>query len=263
MEKTVVLDNIVADIERHPAMDKLKQFGDGLKRRPLSHEELAVFWASTCEFFKGIPCGILSLGLRVADDWLEEDRFGAVTRGASVLYSAVDEFGLHQLDRGIQDSHHTLFLDMVLAFGFSPSDMLERKNILPEAIDMDRLVYRFYRERSIPEGLGFHLASEITSDIDFQLCYEGFRSFPEAYGLKSENDEEGKLEFYRIHTLVEPMHGSTSRDAVLDYLNADLSLEKEVRNGVDEYMECYDRLLAAYLDALSLNEPAEQLPQTA
>src|SRR5690348_3879916 len=89
-------------IESHPGMFALRRFGEQLRRRPLDAAGRRLFFASTAEFFREVPGGILALALRLTDDWMPHDRFGAVAKGAQILYSAVDEFGLHQLRRGVQ-----------------------------------------------------------------------------------------------------------------------------------------------------------------
>jgi hypothetical protein len=67
-----------------------------LRKKPLDGAGLRLFFASTAEFFREVPGGILALALRLTDDWMPHARFGAVEKGAQILYSAVDEFGLHQ-----------------------------------------------------------------------------------------------------------------------------------------------------------------------
>ena len=237
------INDLVCYIEHHSGMKKLDDFGIQLKKTPMSPETLTIFLASTAEFFKEIPVGILALGLRVADDWMMHDRFGAVTRAASVLYSAVDEFGLHKLDKGIQQSHHTYFLEMAASFGIRENDLIRKEFILPEATTMATLTSSYYRKKSIPEGLGFHMASEVTSDIEFNLCLQGFCAFPDAYGLNGPHDP--RLEFYQIHTEVEPMHGSTSRDAVLAYCEREPAAWDAIQNGADAFLNAYGNLFTA------------------
>jgi hypothetical protein len=249
MESSQIVNTVIRDVEDHQGMAALRAFGARLKQYPMSSAQLTVFLASTAEFFKEIPGGILALGLRVSDDWMTFDRFGAARRGAAVLYSAVDEFGLHQLQRGIQASHHALFRDMASSFGVLEADLLNPQHVLPEAIEMSQATRTYYRSKSIAAGLGFHLASEISSDIEFKLCLEGLQAFPTNYDLRG--GEDPKLRFYLIHTLVEPMHGSTSREAVASHLLRDPSASQEVRAGVMAFMEVYGRLFDALRRMLS------------
>lgn len=243
------LDSLAAEIAAHSGMAALRDFGIALRARPLDRAGLAILFASTGEFFKEIPSGILALGLRLCDEYRATDRFGAVRKAAEVLYSAVDEFGLHDLSGGIQDSHHQLFRISAEAWGLAEAELTDPANILPEACAMADLTYRGYREGSIAASLGFHLASELTSDVEFNLCYEGLLAFPEAYRLDGRKDS--KLEFYRIHTLVEPMHGATSRRAIADYLAKDDRAWSEIREGAIAFMVGYGRLFVALGQAIS------------
>lgn len=243
MDSSEIISSVMRDVEDHAGMAALRSFGARLKQQPMSQAQLTVFLASTAEFFKEVPAGILALGLRVTDDWMALDRFGAVTRGAMVLYSAVDEFGLHQLQRGVQASHHSLFREMAAGFGVAENDLLNPAHILPEATKMAEATRAYYRSKSVAAGLGFHLASEISSDIEFNLCLDGLRAFPADYGL--DGDDDPKLRFYLIHTEVEPMHGSTSKEAVAACLLRDPASAPDIRDGALAFMEPYGRLFDA------------------
>src|SRR5262245_28551992 len=187
-------------IESHPGMCSLRSFGEQLRSRPLDPTGLRLFFASTAEFFREVPGGILALSLRLTDDWMEHERFGAVEKGAQILYSAVDEFGLHQLRRGVQASHHAFFLETAAAFGVTRAALEDPTAITAAAREMAALTALFYRRRPIGESLGFHLASELTSDIEFTLCLEGLQAHAARYGLSGPDDP--KLGFYLIHTQV-------------------------------------------------------------
>jgi len=233
----------------HPGMASLRLFGERLRAKPLDRAELAMMFASTAEFFREIPGGILALALRLTDDWMPFRRFGAVSEGAQILYSAVDEFGLHQLRRGVQQSHHQYFLSMIEGFGYGENDLLEPANVTDAASEMAALTNLFYRHRSIGESLGFHLASELTSDIEFSLCLEGLQAFPREYSLTGPEDD--RLGFYLIHTQVEPMHGASGQTAVERYLSRRPGTADEVRAGADAFMTGYGRFFIALLDRLS------------
>lgn len=239
---------LAARVESQPGMFALRRFGDQMRRRPLDPAALRVFFASTGEFFREVPGGILALALRLTDDWMPQDRFGAVEKGAQILYSAVDEFGLHQLRRGVQASHHAFFLETAAAFGVSRAELEEPAAITPEAREMAALTALFYRRRPIGESLGFHLASELTSDVEFTLCLEGFQAHAAEYGLAGADDP--KLGFYLIHTQVEPMHGSSSRTAVRDYLQRRPDRAGEIAAGADAFMDGYGRFFTALSERL-------------
>jgi hypothetical protein len=241
---------VAARIESHLGMFALKRFGGQLRKRPLDRDGRRVFFASTAEFFREVPGGILALALRLTDDWGLHDRFGAVEKGAQILYSAVDEFGLHQLERGVQASHHAFFLETAAAFGLDRMELEDQAHIVAPAREMAALTALFYRRRPIGESLGFHLASELTSDVEFTLCLAGFQAHPGAYGLTGPQDP--KLGFYLIHTQVEPMHGASSRTAVRDYLRRKPSCADEVAAGADAFMDCYGRLFEALTERLTV-----------
>jgi hypothetical protein len=242
-------DAVVTCIESHPGMFALKRFGEQLRKRPLDPAARRIFFASTAEFFREVPGGILALALRLTDDWAPHDRFGAVEKGAQILYSAVDEFGLHELERGVQASHHAFFLETASAFGLTRAELEDPAYVTPAAREMAALTALFYRRRPIGEGLGFHLASELTSDVEFNLCLAGFQAHPTAYGLAGAQDP--KLGFYLIHTEVEPMHGASSRAAVRDYLRRRPGRTDELASGAEAFMDCYGRLFDGLTERLA------------
>jgi len=244
---------IAARIESHPGMFALKRFGEQMRRQSLDPASLRVFFASTAEFFREVPGGILALALRLADDWMPYDRFGAVEKGAQILYAAVDEFGLHQLKRGVQASHHAFFLETAAAFGVTRAELEAPAHVTAAAREMAALTALFYRRRPLGESLGFHLASELTSDVEFTLCLAGFQAHPEAYALSGPRDP--KLGFYLIHTEVEPMHGATSRTAIRDYLGRMPDGTEEIAAGAEAFMECYGRFFATLADGLHAPAP--------
>jgi len=242
-------DAVALRVESHPGMFALKRFGAQMLRQPLDPVQRRLFFASTAEFFREVPGGILALALRLTDDWMPHERFGAVEKGAQILYSAVDEFGLHQLKRGVQASHHAFFLETAAAFGVGRSDLDEAAAITQAAREMAALTALFYRRRPVGESLGFHLASELTSDVEFTLCLEGFQAHAAAYGLTGPDDP--KLGFYLIHTQVEPMHGSTSRTAVCDYLARRPECAAEIAAGAEAFMDAYGRFFSALTERIS------------
>lgn len=242
-------DAIALRIDSHPGMFALRRFGEQLRKKPLDAQALQLFFASTAEFFREVPGGILALALRLTDDWMPHDRFGAVEKGAQILYSAVDEFGLHQLRRGVQASHHAFFLDTAAAFGVTRSGLEDPAAITQAAREMAALTALFYRRRPIGESLGFHLASELTSDVEFTLCLEGLQAHAARYNLSGPDDP--KLGFYLIHTQVEPMHGSSSRTAVCDYLARRPDCTDDITAGADAFMDGYGRFFATLTERIS------------
>src|SRR4051794_27438035 len=57
------VDSIARSIDAHHGMFALKRFGEQLRRRALDGPSLQVFFASTGEFFREVPGGILALAL--------------------------------------------------------------------------------------------------------------------------------------------------------------------------------------------------------
>ncbi|WP_459858490.1 iron-containing redox enzyme family protein [Dongia sp. agr-C8] len=243
------MESATLRIESHPGMFALRRFGEQLRKRPLDAAGLQLFFASTGEFFREVPGGILALALRLTDDWMPQARFGAVEKGAQILYSAVDEFGLHQLRRGVQASHHAFFLDTAAAFGVTRAALDDPVGITQAAREMAALTALFYRRRPLGESLGFHLASELTSDVEFTLCLEGLQAHAAHYGLCGPDDP--KLGFYFIHTQVEPMHGASSRTAVRDYLTRRPDCTAEITAGADAFMDGYGRFFATLTELIS------------
>jgi hypothetical protein len=231
-------------------MFALRCFGEQLRKKPLDGAGLRLFFASTAEFFREVPGGILALALRLTDDWMPHERFGAVEKGAQILYSAVDEFGLHQLRRGVQASHHAFFLETAAAFGVTRAALDDPVSIPQAAREMAALTALFYRRRPLGESLGFHLASELTSDVEFTLCLEGLQTHATHYGLGGPDDP--KLGFYFIHTEVEPMHGSSSRTAVRDYLTRRPDCAGAVAAGADAFMDGYGCFFATLTELISM-----------
>jgi hypothetical protein len=248
-EPNAEADDVALRIESHPGMFALRRFGEQLRKKPLDAAGLRLFFASTAEFFREVPGGILALALRVTDDWMPHEQFGAVEKGAQILYSAVDEFGLHQLRRGVQASHHAFFLETAAAFGVTRSALDDPAAITQAAREMAALTALFYRRRPVGESLGFHLASELSSDVEFTLCLEGLQAHAAHYGLSGPDDP--KLGFYFIHTQVEPMHGSSSRTAVRDYLSRRPDCAAEIAAGADAFMDAYGRFFATLTDLIS------------
>src|SRR5262245_49293536 len=129
MESTEA-SKLASALQAHRGWTALERFGADLNARPLGAQQLRLFLASTSTFFREIPAGILALALRVTDDWMDRDRFGAVRRGAHILLSAVDEYGLHDTAKGLEKSHHELFLDMVERWNIDPAELEDPAHIL-------------------------------------------------------------------------------------------------------------------------------------
>jgi hypothetical protein len=231
--------NLSDSIRQHQGWTALETFGQLLSEQALDNRTVKYFLASTACFFREIPSGILALALRVTDDRIDNDRFGAVSSAASILLAAVDEYGLGSNSTKINNNHHQLFAAMAKRFGVTESELHNPDFILPEAIDLAQVTRQLYREGCVAKSIGFHFASEITSDREFELCYKGMAGHLPAYADGSAYIAPEKfLDFYYIHTVVEPEHGSASARAVDLYGDSEID-RQALLDGAFQFMEAY------------------------
>lgn len=243
---TAVFDD-VRDLEKeiraHNAMAELKRFGEHLEETPLDATGLRTFFASMGAFFWDIPGGILELAVRVCDDWGTRDRYEATAKGAYVLFADVDEFGLHAQHKGMLPTHHQLFRDLTGHLGISEAELQDPQYIVIEGSELGRRTSEYYRTRPIGESLGYHLASETTSNREFRYFLNGFRKHASHYGLQQEDDPV--LAFFVVHTLVEPMHKSRARELIEIYAAEDPTILPAVRAGAMAFMDGFEELFGA------------------
>ena len=173
----------------------------------------------------------------------ERDRLNATAEGALILFAAVDEYGLHEMQAGPQRTHHQLYIDVLRHFGITVEDMLDEANILPEGKAMGRRTAEYYRWRSVPEAMGFHFASEATSNIEFGWYLAGFKTFAEEYGLLADGDPA--LHFFVIHTEVEPGHRDMGREIIKRYARTHKGITPAVVAGITAFLDGYGALFAA------------------
>jgi hypothetical protein len=238
-------------IRQHHGWQELERFGTDLGQRALTAREIRIFLASTACFFREIPTGILALALRVTDDRMDSSRFGAVDHGARILLAAVDEYGLADMREGYGLSHHQLFARMIESFGISEAELGNRDYIIPEADELAAVTRELYRSGSVAAGVGFHFASEKTSDREFQLCYESLSRYTHIYANgKAIAAPESFLGFYHVHTIVEPLHGSASAEAVNLYATQTKNRD-HLLQGAERFMEAYGNFWAALHKAIA------------
>jgi len=230
-------------LDAHNALVELGKFGRNLASRPLSKEELKIYFSTMWAFFREVPTGILALALHVSDDSLDRDEWNGTAKGAHILFADVDEFGLQTLHKKFQPTHHHLFRDLVHFLGVEDSDFKNPKYVLNAGKEFGAVTREYYKFKPIEAGLGFHLASELTSSIEFRYFLDGFKKYKEDYGIASDNDPI--LTFFRIHTLVEPMHLAQSEKIIQHYLELDASKIDQVKEGAYAFMEGFERLFAA------------------
>jgi hypothetical protein len=237
-------------IQQHQGWTSLERFGQLLSEQKLDDRSLKYFLASTACFFREIPNGILALALRVTDDRIDADRFGAVSSAAPILLAAVDEYGLGSNSSGNNKNHHQLFAIMAKRFGITETDFHNPDFIIPEAIDLARVTRQLYREGSVAKSVGFHYASEITSEREFELCYTGLARHLNEYADSSAHLAAEKfLDFYYVHTIVEAEHGEASAQAVDIYSDSETDRQAQL-DGADEFMEAYGAFWSALTRAL-------------
>jgi Iron-containing redox enzyme len=203
---TVAADvaNLKELVFSHPAVKILEKFGEKLKRQKLDRDQIRVLLASEGMFVLEVPPGILSLASRITDECFARKPFGATGLAARILFAAVDEYGLNDMEHGLLPSHHQLYLDMASHWGIGAEELLDKKNIVPTAFEFSRVISEYYRRRPIVEALGFHVANETTAPLDFGVFLKTFQEYREGYGLKAENDPH--LNFLLVHDDVEVSH---------------------------------------------------------
>lgn len=239
--KQEVLD-LKNEILNHSGLKNLQEFSRKFQSRPLSNYELKIFFASVGAFFLEIPPGILRLASRITDEWMTIEPLKATEKGARVLFAAVDEFGLNNMEKGLLPTHHQLFLDMVKHWGISTTDLSNTEYILPAAAEFGRFIAEYYRNRTILEGLGVHVTIETTALVEFGAFLQGFQKFYQEYNLQSQNDSV--LNFWFIHMDVEDSHGGMGLEMINLYCADRPELLNEARTGINAFMESYSRLYA-------------------
>jgi len=242
------VEALKAEIHSHSGIRKLKKFGNNLQSRPLSSHEMCLFLASMGAFFLEVPPGILSLPSRITDEWLKIEPLKAIEKGARILFAAVDEFGLNDMDHGLLPTHHQLFIDIANHWGVSTADLADEAYILPAGAAFGHRIAEYYRERTILEGLGLHVAVETTATIEFGLFLRGFQKFSKEYKLKASGDPI--LNFFFIHMDVEASHREMGLEMIELYTKGQPELLAQVRAGVFAFMEAYGCLFAELNEAI-------------
>jgi hypothetical protein len=242
------VESLKTDVFNHPAVKILNHFGENLRSRPLSDEQMRTLLASEGMFVLEVPPGIVRLASRMTDDWFVKEPFGATGRAARVLFAAVDEYGLNDMETGLLPSHHQLYLNMATHWGMTEADLTDSRYIVPTAYEFGAVIREFYRERPIIEGLGFHVANEATAPLDFGVFLRTFQEYREFYGFKAENDPI--LNFLLVHEDVEVSHREMGVETVQLYTGGRPDLVEQARRGVMAYMECYGRFFTELNEAI-------------
>lgn len=238
--KIINLKELKQQIESHRGMCELATFGANLQKRALTFDELKIFMATLWPFYRETPSGILDLALRISDFWKTIDPWEANAIAAHLLYADVDEFGLHDIHNKIYPTHHQLFKNTAKHFNISNEDLVSVNNILNAGVEMGKISYEYYRIKSIPLGLGFHLSSELTSLAEFTYFLNGIISHKHSYNVESENDESMTL--FRVHTIVEQMHLDHSEQIINAFCRVVPEAFEEIQSGAEMYMTSYQKL---------------------
>lgn len=242
------IEQLKTEVFSHPAVKVLNEFGENLKSRPLNDTEMRTLLASEGQFVLEVPPGIVRLSSRMTDDWFSHDPFGATGRAARILFAAVDEYGLNDMETGLLPSHHQLYADMAAHWGMSAADLTDKRYIVPTAFEFGSVIRDYYRERPIIEGLGFHVANEATAPLDFGVFLRTFQEFRDHYGFTADNDPI--LNFLLVHEDVEVSHREMGVETVQLYTDGRPELVEQAHRGVIAYMECYGRFFTELNDAI-------------
>jgi hypothetical protein len=232
----------------HPAVKVLEDFGDNLRSRPLTRDEVRILLASEGVFVLEVPPGVLALSSRLTDDWFQIDPFAATGRAARVLFAATDEYGLNAMDSGLLPSHHQLYADMAAHWGITSKELLDDRYVVSTAREFGWVIRDYYRKQPLIEALGFHVANEATAPLDFGVFLKTFQTHREFYGLKAENDSV--LNFLLVHDDVEVSHREMGVEQVQLYTEGRPELVERARQGVLAYMDVYGRFFAQLNDAM-------------
>lgn len=229
------------EVFSHPAVKILEEFGENLKSRPLTRDEVRILLASEGVFVLEVPPGVLALSSRLTDEWFRIDPFQATGRAARVLFAAIDEYGLNAMDSGLLPSHHQLYADMAAHWGITSKELVDDRYVVPTAHEFGWVIRDYYRKQPLIEALGFHVANEATAPLDFGVFLKTFQTHREFYGLK-ENDSV--LNFLLIHEDVEVSHREMGVENVQLYTEGRPELVAQARVGVLAYMDIYGRFFA-------------------
>ena len=226
--------------ERYNINRLLKGFEHNLCREPLSLTKLKLFFSTLWAFYKETPTGILALSLRLADQWMDIDEWEATSIASYLFHADIHEFGLESMEVGANLTHHQLFLRTCSYFNITRNDLQNPQYILNGGRYIGELSYQYYREYSIGEALGFHLDSEVTSEMEFNAFLNGFLAHKDHFGIQSKHDES--MELFFIHSVVEPEHSDNSEKLIEIYSRQFPDNISLIQKGFDAYMEGYYRL---------------------
>jgi len=154
--------------------------------------------------------------------------------------------------RGPQATHHQMLLNTIRHWDLTATDMLDPDYILPEGRNFGRITYEYYRNQSVAAALGFHFASEATSNMEFEAYLNGFAKFESAYKLRDRGDPA--LAFFVIHTEVEPAHRDMGYRMIQMYCDQNPDNGEAVIAGARAFMDAYGGRIGGGVQARFLRE---------
>lgn len=248
----VVATNLASDLDKqlraHEAFAHLDRFGRLSRSRPFSSNELETFFASLWVFFEEVPTGILALALNICDATRHVSTWRSTELAARVLTANVDEFGLRQSgDR----THHQLFVALVNSLGLTGTQLLQSRRVLASAYRLAGTTGRLYRSPDIIAGIGLHLASELTSSVEFGHFDAAFRAHAASYGVGTQSDAD-PFHFFHIHTLVEPEHYASAVELAVEVaaLSGDGELRRRLIFGAQAFLDDFGALFRDFNEML-------------
>jgi pyrroloquinoline quinone (PQQ) biosynthesis protein C len=239
-----VLDTIVNDMQNHSAIHTLHAFGSLLRKYPLSHANTQKFLASLWIFFEEVPTGIMACALNICDQYRDINPWESTSVGARILIANIDEFGLQDSHNQYYSTHHQLFLQLANRLGVSGTQLKNNDNIMQAGRDLAKVTRNLYRGLPTGRALGLHLASELTSSIEFGHFYHGFLENASHYGLSGKPSED--LLFFKIHTEVEPMHYAEGVKMINAHIHQFPHEVHDIEQGGKAFLDSFEALFVAF-----------------
>jgi hypothetical protein len=248
LSKSKTHEKLEEMILQHEGWEVMEDYGRLLKSRIIPREKLKIYFANQMLTAWDVPPGILALAVKVSDDWMNRDPFASHGVAAKTLFAGIHEYGLHAPERiGFAKHHFLLLKEAHQSWGFDAEElhrMKDSKDIWPEARLLANCIRDLMRDRPVAQGVGAHMAIEVTADREWGLNYEAFHQLWEPYGLKGPDDPA--IGFYGIHNEQEPIHASLTGEIAELYAN--LGEEDQVVAGISEFMEVWAKWIHVIRD---------------
>lgn len=225
------MDSRVGDSGAPAALDHLEW---ALGRSP-GAAPLRVLTSSVWAFNRRIAPGLPILAGRIADA-IEGSGQGLAV-GAHVLGAAMDEFGLSG-DAPLD--HHRLYREFAEAA--TGQTEFDDRDAVPEAITMGQEMGAAYRHEPVAVSLGYHAASELTSDMEFTSWERALRA--------SGRVDLAESAYIQEHVAVEEDHGASSQLAIDRWLQVQPADEAAVVWGAERYLVRYAAMMHQIADAM-------------